>query len=127
MSDSSLYRLSAPVAQAPLTLSCHRVNGLCLYSWQRPYIIPEATYPPLSVGVNPNSVQRPTDISSELRTVTTAASAKPHFDFTRSIFPHDAAPTTRMINAMPPPPQNDQPYAAPTARMTSPMPPPPPE
>uniref|UniRef100_A0A672TK01 Uncharacterized protein n=1 Tax=Strigops habroptila TaxID=2489341 RepID=A0A672TK01_STRHB len=45
------------------------------------------TYPPLSVGVKPNSVQSPTDMSRELSTVTTAASARPHFDFTMSIFP----------------------------------------
>lgn len=44
-------------------------------------------YPPLSVGVSPKSVQRPTDMSRELRTVTTAARARPHFDFTMSIFP----------------------------------------
>uniref|UniRef100_A0A8C2G076 Uncharacterized protein n=1 Tax=Cyprinus carpio TaxID=7962 RepID=A0A8C2G076_CYPCA len=34
-----------------------------------------------------NLVQSPTDMSRELRTVTTAASAKPHLDFTMSIFP----------------------------------------
>lgn len=45
------------------------------------------SYPPLSVGVSPKSVQRPTDMSRELRTVTTAARARPHFDFTMSIFP----------------------------------------
>lgn len=45
------------------------------------------SYPPLSVGVRPNRVQSPTDISRELSTVTTAASAKPHFDFTMSILP----------------------------------------
>uniref|UniRef100_A0A8C3QY10 Uncharacterized protein n=1 Tax=Cyanoderma ruficeps TaxID=181631 RepID=A0A8C3QY10_9PASS len=45
------------------------------------------TYPPLSVGVRPNRVQSPTDISRELSTVTTAASARPHLDFTMSIFP----------------------------------------
>lgn len=39
--------------------------------------------------MSPKSVQRPTDISSELRTVTTAASARPHLDFTMSIFPAD--------------------------------------
>lgn len=44
-------------------------------------------YPPLSVGVSPNSVHRPTDMSRELRTVTTAASARPHLDFTMSILP----------------------------------------
>lgn len=46
-------------------------------------------YPPLSVGVSPKSVQSPTDMSRELRTVTTAARARPHFDFTMSIFPAD--------------------------------------
>uniref|UniRef100_A0A7M4E0K4 Uncharacterized protein n=1 Tax=Crocodylus porosus TaxID=8502 RepID=A0A7M4E0K4_CROPO len=45
------------------------------------------TYPPLSVGVRPKRVHSPTDMSRELSTVTTAASAKPHFDFTMSIFP----------------------------------------
>uniref|UniRef100_A0A663M5U1 Uncharacterized protein n=1 Tax=Athene cunicularia TaxID=194338 RepID=A0A663M5U1_ATHCN len=45
------------------------------------------TYPPLRVGVKPNSVHSPTDMSRELSTVTTAASARPHFDFTMSIFP----------------------------------------
>uniref|UniRef100_A0A8V1AB47 Uncharacterized protein n=1 Tax=Gallus gallus TaxID=9031 RepID=A0A8V1AB47_CHICK len=45
------------------------------------------TYPPLRVGVKPNSVHSPTDISRELSTVTTAARARPHFDFTMSIFP----------------------------------------
>uniref|UniRef100_A0A667XQQ3 Uncharacterized protein n=1 Tax=Myripristis murdjan TaxID=586833 RepID=A0A667XQQ3_9TELE len=44
-------------------------------------------YPPLSVGVSPNSVHSPTDMSRELSTVTTAARAKPHFDFTMSILP----------------------------------------
>lgn len=46
-----------------------------------------SSYPPFSVGVRPNKVQSPTDMSRELRTVTTAASAKPHLDFTMSIFP----------------------------------------
>lgn len=41
----------------------------------------------MSVGVRPKSVHNPTDMSRELRTVTTAARAKPHFDFTMSIFP----------------------------------------
>jgi len=45
------------------------------------------SYPPFSVGVRPNKVQSPTDMSRELRTVTTAASAKPHLDLTMSIFP----------------------------------------
>lgn len=45
------------------------------------------TYPPLRVGVKPKSVHSPTDMSRELSTVTTAASARPHFDFTMSIFP----------------------------------------
>uniref|UniRef100_A0A8B9SRX7 Uncharacterized protein n=1 Tax=Anas platyrhynchos TaxID=8839 RepID=A0A8B9SRX7_ANAPL len=45
------------------------------------------TYPPLRVGVKPNSVHSPTDMSRELSTVTTAARARPHFDFTMSIFP----------------------------------------
>ncbi|CAG6014176.1 unnamed protein product [Menidia menidia] len=40
------------------------------------------SYPPLSVGVSPNSVHSPTDMSRELRTVTTAARARPHLDFT---------------------------------------------
>uniref|UniRef100_A0A669C0B0 Uncharacterized protein n=1 Tax=Oreochromis niloticus TaxID=8128 RepID=A0A669C0B0_ORENI len=44
-------------------------------------------YPPLSVGVSPNSVHRPTDMSRELSTVTTAARARPHLDFTMSILP----------------------------------------
>uniref|UniRef100_A0A672KLX9 Uncharacterized protein n=1 Tax=Sinocyclocheilus grahami TaxID=75366 RepID=A0A672KLX9_SINGR len=44
------------------------------------------SYPPFSVGVRPNKVQSPTDMSRELRTVTTAASAKPHLDFTIIIF-----------------------------------------
>uniref|UniRef100_A0A8C8ANU3 Uncharacterized protein n=1 Tax=Otus sunia TaxID=257818 RepID=A0A8C8ANU3_9STRI len=50
------------------------------------YSLPE-TYPPLRVGVKPKSVHSPTDMSRELSTVTTAASARPHFDFTMSIFP----------------------------------------
>uniref|UniRef100_A0A671UWK0 Uncharacterized protein n=1 Tax=Sparus aurata TaxID=8175 RepID=A0A671UWK0_SPAAU len=45
------------------------------------------SYPPLSVGVSPNSVHSPTDMSRELRTVTTAARARPHLDFTMSILP----------------------------------------
>uniref|UniRef100_A0A8C4D8N6 Uncharacterized protein n=1 Tax=Dicentrarchus labrax TaxID=13489 RepID=A0A8C4D8N6_DICLA len=45
------------------------------------------SYPPLSVGVSPNRVHSPTDMSRELRTVTTAARARPHFDFTMSILP----------------------------------------
>uniref|UniRef100_A0A671LQD8 Uncharacterized protein n=1 Tax=Sinocyclocheilus anshuiensis TaxID=1608454 RepID=A0A671LQD8_9TELE len=45
-----------------------------------------SSYPPFSVGVKPNKVQSPTDMSRELRTVTTAASAKPHLDFTIIIF-----------------------------------------
>uniref|UniRef100_A0A8C9VQK9 Uncharacterized protein n=1 Tax=Scleropages formosus TaxID=113540 RepID=A0A8C9VQK9_SCLFO len=45
------------------------------------------SYPPLSVGVRPKSVHRPTDMRSELSTVTTAARARPHLDFTMSIFP----------------------------------------
>jgi len=45
------------------------------------------TYPPFRVGVKPKSVHSPTDMSRELSTVTTAASARPHFDFTMSIFP----------------------------------------
>uniref|UniRef100_A0A3B5B9X1 Uncharacterized protein n=1 Tax=Stegastes partitus TaxID=144197 RepID=A0A3B5B9X1_9TELE len=47
----------------------------------------ETSYPPLSVGVSPNSVHSPTDMSRELRTVTTAARARPHLDFTMSILP----------------------------------------
>lgn len=39
------------------------------------------------MGVSPKSVHSPTDISKELRTVTTAARARPHFDFTMSILP----------------------------------------
>uniref|UniRef100_A0A3B3CHQ5 Uncharacterized protein n=1 Tax=Oryzias melastigma TaxID=30732 RepID=A0A3B3CHQ5_ORYME len=45
------------------------------------------SYPPFRVGVSPKSVHNPTDMSSELRTVTTAASARPHLDLTMSIFP----------------------------------------
>lgn len=41
----------------------------------------------MSVGVSPNSVHSPTDMSRELRTVTTAARARPHLDFTMSILP----------------------------------------
>lgn len=48
---------------------------------------PAGTYPPLSVGVRPKSVQSPTDMSSELSTVTTAARARPHLDLTMSILP----------------------------------------
>uniref|UniRef100_A0A8C7C8F4 Uncharacterized protein n=1 Tax=Neovison vison TaxID=452646 RepID=A0A8C7C8F4_NEOVI len=48
---------------------------------------PVGTYPPLRVGVRPKSVQSPTDISSELSTVTTAARASPHLDLTMSILP----------------------------------------
>uniref|UniRef100_A0A8D0HWH7 Uncharacterized protein n=1 Tax=Sphenodon punctatus TaxID=8508 RepID=A0A8D0HWH7_SPHPU len=51
------------------------------------FVWPSDTYPPLRVGVKPNSVHRPTDMSRELRTVTTAARARPHLDFTMSIFP----------------------------------------
>uniref|UniRef100_A0A8C5S8S2 Uncharacterized protein n=1 Tax=Laticauda laticaudata TaxID=8630 RepID=A0A8C5S8S2_LATLA len=47
------------------------------------------TYPPLSVGVRPNSVHSPTDIKRELSTVTTAAKARPHLDFTMSILPEE--------------------------------------
>ena len=59
----------------------------------RPKGTPEAqwslvrTYPPLRVGVRPKSVQSPTDMSSELSTVTTAARASPHLDLTMSILP----------------------------------------
>uniref|UniRef100_A0A8C2X798 Uncharacterized protein n=1 Tax=Cyclopterus lumpus TaxID=8103 RepID=A0A8C2X798_CYCLU len=62
------------------------------------------SYPPLSVGVRPNSVQRPTDMSRELRTVTTAARARPHLDFTMSILPagrkeeEEEDTTVRIIN-----------------------------
>lgn len=45
------------------------------------------SYPPLSVGVRPKRVHRPTDMSNELRTVTTAARARPHLDLTMSILP----------------------------------------
>uniref|UniRef100_A0A8C9PAC5 Uncharacterized protein n=1 Tax=Spermophilus dauricus TaxID=99837 RepID=A0A8C9PAC5_SPEDA len=45
------------------------------------------TYPPLRVGVRPKRVQSPTDMSSELSTVTTAARARPHLDLTMSILP----------------------------------------
>lgn len=45
------------------------------------------SYPPFSVGVSPNSVHSPTDMSRELRTVTTAARARPHLDLTMSILP----------------------------------------
>lgn len=48
---------------------------------------PAGTYPPLRVGVRPKSVQSPTDMSSELSTVTTAARASPHLDLTMSILP----------------------------------------
>ena len=48
---------------------------------------PAGTYPPSSVGVRPKSVQSPTDMSSELSTVTTAARARPHLDLTMSILP----------------------------------------
>ena len=48
---------------------------------------PAGTYPPLRVGVRPKSVQSPTDMSSELSTVTTAARARPHLDLTMSILP----------------------------------------
>uniref|UniRef100_A0A8C5X9H5 Uncharacterized protein n=1 Tax=Malurus cyaneus samueli TaxID=2593467 RepID=A0A8C5X9H5_9PASS len=58
------------------------------------------TYPPLSVGVRPNRVQRPTDMSRELSTVTTAASARPHLDFTMSIFPGKQHPAHHPV---PPP------------------------
>lgn len=44
-------------------------------------------YPPLSVGVSPNSEQKLTDIRREATTVTTALRARPHLDFTISIFP----------------------------------------
>uniref|UniRef100_A0AAY4A3Q8 Secreted protein n=1 Tax=Denticeps clupeoides TaxID=299321 RepID=A0AAY4A3Q8_9TELE len=44
-------------------------------------------YPPFSVGVRPKRVQSPTDMSRELSTVTTAARARPHLDFTMSILP----------------------------------------
>uniref|UniRef100_A0A3B4BBS2 Uncharacterized protein n=1 Tax=Periophthalmus magnuspinnatus TaxID=409849 RepID=A0A3B4BBS2_9GOBI len=47
-----------------------------------PSIMLRIAYPPLSVGVSPNRVQSPTDMSRELSTVTTAASASPHLDFT---------------------------------------------
>lgn len=50
------------------------------------------TYPPLRVGVKPKSVHSPTDMSRELSTVTTAARARPHFDFTMSIFPEKQNP-----------------------------------
>lgn len=45
------------------------------------------SHPPLRVGVRPKRVQRPTDMSRELSTVTTAARARPHLDFTMSILP----------------------------------------
>lgn len=41
----------------------------------------------MRVGVRPKSVQSPTDMSSELSTVTTAARASPHLDLTMSILP----------------------------------------
>lgn len=57
------------------------------------------TYPPLSVGVRPKRVQSPTDMSSELSTVTTAARASPHLDLTMSILP---GRQRRNIRAAPP-------------------------
>uniref|UniRef100_A0A8C9U9M5 Uncharacterized protein n=1 Tax=Serinus canaria TaxID=9135 RepID=A0A8C9U9M5_SERCA len=42
---------------------------------------------PWHVGVRPKRVQSPTDMSRELSTVTTAARARPHLDFTMSILP----------------------------------------
>lgn len=50
---------------------------------------PCETYPPLSVGVRPKRVQSPTDMRSELSTVTTAARARPHLDLTMSILPKE--------------------------------------
>lgn len=47
----------------------------------------EVTYPPLSVGVSPNREQKLTDIRRDATTVTTADRARPHLDFTISIFP----------------------------------------
>lgn len=41
----------------------------------------------MSVGVSPNSEQKLTDIRREATTVTTALRARPHLDFTISIFP----------------------------------------
>lgn len=38
-------------------------------------------------------------MSRELRTVTTAASARPHFDFTMSIFPADGKTARAIITA----------------------------
>uniref|UniRef100_A0A8B9BKD1 Uncharacterized protein n=1 Tax=Anser brachyrhynchus TaxID=132585 RepID=A0A8B9BKD1_9AVES len=60
------------------------------------------TYPPLRVGVKPNSVHSPTDMSRELSTVTTAASARPHFDFTMSIFP-EKQNAKSLLRRTPPP------------------------
>uniref|UniRef100_A0A8C3P7F4 Uncharacterized protein n=1 Tax=Chrysemys picta bellii TaxID=8478 RepID=A0A8C3P7F4_CHRPI len=61
---------------------------------------PSASLSPLAalLGVRPNSVHRPTDMSRELSTVTTAARAKPHFDFTMSIFP--ARENTRLTKRL---------------------------
>ncbi len=42
---------------------------------------------PFSVGCIPKNAHIPTDMSREARTVTTAANAKPHLDFTISILP----------------------------------------
>lgn len=61
---------------------------------------PCETYPPLSVGVRPKRVQSPTDMSSELSTVTTAARARPHLDLTMSILPKEQR---GQIRAVPPP------------------------
>uniref|UniRef100_A0A8C6N1X1 Uncharacterized protein n=1 Tax=Mus spicilegus TaxID=10103 RepID=A0A8C6N1X1_MUSSI len=61
---------------------------------------PWETYPPLSVGVRPKRVQSPTDMSSELSTVTTAARARPHLDLTMSILPKEQR---GHIRAVPPP------------------------
>jgi len=44
-------------------------------------------YLPLRLGVKPISKHRDTDMRREATTVTTALSAKPHFDFTISILP----------------------------------------
>uniref|UniRef100_A0A452T7T1 Uncharacterized protein n=2 Tax=Ursus TaxID=9639 RepID=A0A452T7T1_URSMA len=68
------------------------------------------TYPPLRVGVRPKSVQSPTDMSSELSTVTTAARASPHLDLTMSILP--AGRRGHIRAASPPDPDAPGPFWA---------------
>lgn len=68
-------------APSPGRAKCPDVQG-SLAQWNL-----LGTYPPLRVGVRPKRVQSPTDMSSELSTVTTAARARPHLDLTMSILP----------------------------------------